>query len=263
MGRKKRARLRRKNVDAGSGTEARGGRARRVALFLTAGVVALGIVTATLIAVGTARSPVPEPARARAAAGSADELTNAAEALRFRPSSGAGAGRIQNLPADAQLPPPSPGLLPVGSQSPDFALSTPTGERVQLSDYRGKTVLLEFFATWCPHCQAEAKHLVELHRKLPSTKFAFLSINVDSEDAATVLAYERFYGFPFPALLDPGGLQRGSGREEGPGRVSRQYKVVIYPTFYVIDATGRITWRSDREQPDALLMRELTRASGP
>jgi hypothetical protein len=44
--------------------------------------------------------------------------------------------------------------------------------------------------------------------------------------------------------------------------VSRQYRVASYPTFYVIDASGRIRWRADREQPDVLIQQELTRASG-
>ena len=55
-------------------------------------------------------------------------------------------------------------MLPVGAAAPDFLLSTATGQKVRLSDYKGKTVLLEFFATWCPHCQAEAQHLIRLYR---------------------------------------------------------------------------------------------------
>ena len=165
------------------------------------------------------------------------------------------------MPADAPLPQPSPTLLPVGTQAPDFALWTPAGESVSLSAYRGRVVLLEFFATWCPHCQSEARHLVELHKKLPADRFAFVAVNVDSEDAATVLAYDRYYGIPYPTALDPGGLQGDPKHPSGPGRVSRQYKVASYPTFYIIDAGGRVAWRADREQPDALLLQELGRAS--
>ena len=59
-------------------------------------------------------------------------------------------------------PPADSSLLAPGSLAPAFDLSTPEGKKLSLASLRGKTVLLELFATWCPHCAAEAPHLKAL-----------------------------------------------------------------------------------------------------
>ena len=254
MGRKKR--LKREQ----SAQLERATRTRRIALLATGAVVVLGVAAVIIATVASREAPVATASAAPA--GSAEELSKAAAAIGFRPTPAEGIGLVEMMAAEATLPAPSPGLLPVGFKAPDFALLTPLGETVRLSDYRGKTVLLEFFATWCPHCQAEAPHLVRIAASLPASDFAVLGVNTNSEDAASIEAYDRYYGIPYPTLLDPGG-RPGSFAEAGsPGHVTLAYRIAIYPTFYVIDPKGRIAWRSDREQPDALLLRELRNASG-
>ena len=147
---------------------------------------------------------------------------------------------------DTRLLPPAPTLLSVGRAAPDFALKSPRGESVRLSDSLGKVVLLEFFATWCPHCQAEAQHLIAISKSLSPERFAFLSVNADSEDAASIYAFDRFFALPWPALLDPGTPPGSFTQSGGAGPVTTAYGVAVYPTFYVIDAKGRIAWRADR-----------------
>jgi cytochrome c biogenesis protein CcmG/thiol:disulfide interchange protein DsbE len=132
---------------------------------------------------------------------------------------------------------------------------------VSLSRLRSTVVLLEFFATWCPHCQAEAPHLRELQQALPAGTYRFVGINADGESAGSVFAYHRYFGLHFPALLDPGPAQGSFTAPGPPGPVTRAYRVRYYPTFYVVDRSGRIVWRSDGEQPDALLRHELERAA--
>jgi peroxiredoxin len=228
----------------------------------TAGVlIVLGIVVGVLLATRSTTKTPPPAASSPADRNAPAALVKAADAVGFHPTTEAGTGTMENEPASAARPPFSVTLLPVGSKAPDFTLKTPQGKSVSLSDYRGKTVLLELFATWCPHCNSEAPHLLDIYRSLPKSKYAFVSVNADSEDAASVFAYHRYYGFPFPALLDPGSTP-GSFKQQGSaGPVTTKYGLQAYPTFYVINPRGVIKWRSDGEQPDALLRQELARAA--
>lgn len=234
---------------------------------MTAGVVVIGIAAGIFAALRPGATAAPVPADLPAPALSETDpslapLVKAADAVGFYQTRSVGVGVVENLPADATLLPGSPSLLPVGKQAPEFSLQTPTGASVRLTDLKGRTVLLEFFATWCPHCQAEAQHLTRLFAALPSTRFAFLSVNADSEDAASIYAFHRHFGIPWPALLDPG-TRAGSFSSAGSlGPVTQAFGVDLYPTFYILDAKGRIAWRGDREKPDALLLQELNRASG-
>ena len=188
-------------------------------------------------------------------------LIRAAEAVGFRPPHLAGTGKIESQSASAAKLMTS-GLLAVGARAPDFTLRTPSGAHVSLQALRGKAVLLEFFATWCPHCNAEAPHLHDLYGRLPHRKIAFVSIDGNSDDAPSVFAYHVWYGLPFPAVLDQGS-RTVTFPEHGPlGPVTKAYGVAEWPTFYVVDPQGRVTWRSGGEQPDALLEAELRRAAG-
>ena len=205
---------------------------------------------------------MPPPAAASPADENAPaELVAAADAVGFRPTTEPGVGEIEDKPASAAQSPANPSLLPVGSRAPGFTLQAPVGGSVTLSDYRGKAVLLEFFATWCPHCDAQAPHLEKLARSLGRKNVAFLSVNADSENAASVYAYHRYFGLSFPALLDPGSPTGSFHQQGGAGPVTRAYRVRFYPTFYVIDGNGRIVWGSDGEQPDALLREKLLAAA--
>ena len=95
----------------------------------------------------------------------------------------------------------------------------------------------------------------------PGSRFAVVSVNADGEDAASVFAFHRYFGLPYPALLDPS-AQPGNFHQPGSaGPVTTRYRVGAYPTFYVLDPQGRITWRSDGEQPDANLRQELEQAA--
>jgi peroxiredoxin len=267
---------------------------RRTLLLATTGVLVVGITIAVIVAARPGASPAPvvqadgpatpgasvaaaspaestDPAGSTAPAASTAPATGggaraaliaAADALGFRQTTAADVGVVENLAPDTPLLAPSKTVLAVGTVAPDFALSTGTGEKVRLSDFRGKTVLLEFFATWCPHCQAEAQHLTKLHESLPSSDFAFLSVNADSEDPASLYAFDRFFHIPWPTLLDPGSPAGSFKKAGGAGPVTRAYGIGLYPTFYIIDPRGRVSWRNDREQPDMLLSQKLHDAAG-
>jgi thiol-disulfide isomerase/thioredoxin len=240
-------------------------RRRRRTIYAVTLAVAIGltVVVGVLVAVRGGSPPPPRVQERPASYHEASpELIAAAKEVGFFPHTAPGAGELQDQPASAARPPSNPDLLPVGSQAPPFTLETATGRKVRLADYRGKAVLLEFFATWCPHCAAQTPYLRELAKSLDPKRFAFLSVNADGEDAASVFAYELYFGLPFPALLDPSSDPGSFSSPGSAGPVSRAYEVGYFPTFYVLDPTGKITWRSDGEQPTELLRQELRRAAG-
>ncbi len=226
---------------------------RTVALIVTAALVLVVVSTAVIFAVRDRADPLA----ASPATGIPPDRASSVDAVGFHVTTGSDVGLVEALPARTLLPAPSRSLLPVGSMAPDFTLDAADGRRVRLADYRGRTVLLEFSATWCAHCQAEAPHLLRLYTALPADKVAFLSVNGDSEDAESVLAFSRYFKLPWPSLLDPGSPRGSFNRQGGIGPVSAAYGLAYFPTFYVIDPEGRIAWRGDREQPDALLLEKI------
>jgi thiol-disulfide isomerase/thioredoxin len=237
--------------------------ARRTRRLLT---IALALAAAATVLVGAAlllgsgrAAPrvVTIPAADRAAA---PALLRAAEAVGFEPAAGSGDGRVESEPISASNPPSATGLLPVGGRAPGFTLRTPTGAPLALARLRGKAVLVEFFATWCPHCDAEAPHLERLSLSLPRARYALVAVNADGETAPSVLAYHIYFGLGFPALLDPSALPGSFHSQGAPGTVSKAYLVQSYPTFYVLDPAGRVVWAAVGEQPDLLLRAELRRA---
>jgi len=121
-----------------------------------------------------------------------------------------------------------------GAAAPDFELTSSDGQGIRLADLRGKVVLLNFWATWCPPCKAEMPDLNALQRKYGAERdFVVLGIN-DMENASDVIAFAEREGIAFPLLLDPD------------GRVIKDLFDVRYlPTSMIIDRDGNIrdTWR--------------------
>lgn len=206
--------------------------------------------------------PPPPPAKPTASDLNAPPvLIRAARAIGFIPTTEPGVGQIENRSASSGPAPYSKLLLARGSVAPSFTLRTPQGQSVSVPA-AGKPTFLEFFATWCPHCAAEAPHLRRLALQFGS-RVAFVSVNADSENAASVYAFHRYFGLPYPALVDPSGSPRGDFHKAGGlGRWAKAYGVQAYPTMYVIGAQGQVLWAGDSEQPDALLREQLNAALG-
>lgn len=233
--------------------------------WLATGVILLVVVAATsaLVARSQSGAPAPPPAKHQAASdrNASPALIAAADAIGFHTSSEPGVGLVESEPADSVSQTSNTKLLKPGTTAPAFTLRTPQGDSVSLSDFRGKAVLLELFATWCPHCQAEAPHLARLAQQLQPKGVAFVSINADSENAASVFAFHRYFALPYPVLLDQG-TPTGSFTQQGAsGPVTAAYKLAAYPTFYVITPDGKVAWAANGEQPDALLRKQLLRVA--
>lgn len=115
--------------------------------------------------------------------------------------------------------------------APEFALRGEDGKTYRLADYRGKVVVLNFWATWCPPCRDEMPSMERAHEKLKGENIAILAINV-GEDANTIFAFTGQYPVSFPLPLDVD------------GSVTRKYPVVGLPTTFIIDPQGNVTYRA-------------------
>ncbi len=109
----------------------------------------------------------------------------------------------------------------------DFVLKDLDGRDVRLSDYRGKTVLLYFMATWCPECREAIPRLKEIYALYKEKGLVVLSVDV-LESKKKAEAFSKKYALPYPTLLDED------------GRISRLYGVVGVPVKALIDRQGRI-----------------------
>lgn len=117
----------------------------------------------------------------------------------------------------------------VGKQAPPFSQTSLEGSPVRLSQYRGKFVYVNFFASWCQPCQAEEPALVDFHFQQSHLRdgAALVSVIYDDPDSAA-RAYVRQWGVRWPTIPDPG------------GQIASSYGVTSPPTTYLIDPSGRI-----------------------
>ena len=110
----------------------------------------------------------------------------------------------------------------------DFTLKNLDGKEVSLSQFKGKYLLINFWATWCGPCKIEMPSLEALYRRFKSDKFDMLGISNDMFGDRVVRPYVKASKLTFPMLLD----QRMT--------VSHQYGVVSLPTTFLIDPQGKI-----------------------
>lgn len=112
--------------------------------------------------------------------------------------------------------------------APDFRVSGPEGGVVALSQLRGRHVLLNFWATWCPPCVQEMPSMERLHNRLHPKGLVVLAVAQDAEGAAPVVAFTKRLGLTFSIALDPGQA------------VGAQFGVRALPSTFLIDARGRV-----------------------
>lgn len=117
--------------------------------------------------------------------------------------------------------------IEIGKPAPNFTLENLQGEQVTLSELKGKNVLINFWATWCPYCIEEMPDLDKLYTENKDDDFVVLAIDV-GEPQSDVEEYLSENPYEFPVLLDKD------------GKVSMQYLVRGIPTSYMIDKEGNI-----------------------
>jgi peroxiredoxin len=131
--------------------------------------------------------------------------------------------------------------------APNFSLQGEEGKTYRLKDYRGKVVILNFWATWCPPCREEMPSMERAWKKVKDDNdIAILAINV-GEDADTIFEFMGHYPVTFPLLMDID------------GNVVKQYPVRGLPTTYIIDPAGTVTHRAvgSREWDAPVLLQQL------
>jgi peroxiredoxin len=118
--------------------------------------------------------------------------------------------------------------LKPGTEAPGFRLPSLAGGQQDLASQRGKIVVLNFWATWCPPCVSEMPSLERLYRTLSPEGLSVVTVSTD-EDQAELRRFVSQRGLTLPVLLDPG------------GRVAAgEYRTTGYPETFLLDRRGRI-----------------------
>lgn len=157
---------------------------------------------------------------------------------------------------------PKHGLLTAGTQAPAIGpLPAADGNKYTLAQYQGSVIVLEFFATWCPNCQAETSVLTQIQHNDATAGVQVLSVTAsddgrhsESIPQATPISmgdvqwYTSTYHLNYPALLD---TSLGAGNA---------YGVQGFPTIYIINKQGIITYAGEGQIPYDSLQQHINEA---
>ena len=132
-----------------------------------------------------------------------------------------------------QEDPTIPEGIKIGNRAPNFTLQTADGESVKLSDYRGKTVMLNFWASWCPPCKIEMPYMQDFYEDYKDKDTIVLAVNMShlEKNPDDAISFLDEVGVTFKAVYDQ------------KGQVTDRYQIVAYPTTYVLNSKGVITDR--------------------
>lgn len=115
----------------------------------------------------------------------------------------------------------------------DFKLQNLKGENITLSDYKGKVVVMNFFATWCPPCKAELPGFMNTKEKYKDKNIVFLFIDIqESADTVKSFVEDRGYADMNPLL-------------DADGRISNKYSIRGIPRTYILDKEGNIVFSNE------------------
>jgi len=117
-------------------------------------------------------------------------------------------------------------------KSPDFSLQDFSGKKVEIKQFKGKIIFLNFWATWCGPCKEEMPSLELLHRQFKEKNFVLLTISVDYEGIKPVQEFINKHQYTFPVLLDP------------KGETLDLFEVKGIPTTFLIDKKGKMVGKA-------------------
>jgi peroxiredoxin len=135
---------------------------------------------------------------------------------------------VSLLQNDSALVPVKLSSIPEGIPAPDFTFPDLNGRNISLSDYKGKVVLINIWATWCPPCVYEMPSMEKLYKEFKGENFEILAVSIDTGGKDIVAPFIKKYKLTFPALIDP------------KGTIKTLYGVTGVPESYIIDKQGII-----------------------
>jgi peroxiredoxin len=143
----------------------------------------------------------------------------------------------------------------VGQVAPDFKAKNLKGGLTTLSQYRGKVVMVNFWATWCGPCLAEMPSMEAMYQRYPRGDFEILAVSIDTIGEPPVHAFVQELNLSFPILMDSQFI------------LNDYYQVRVVPTSILIDRKGIVSQRvlgaKDWTNPDArILLEKLIQAKG-
>jgi cytochrome c biogenesis protein CcmG/thiol:disulfide interchange protein DsbE len=142
---------------------------------------------------------------------------------------------------------PAPGLPPSAASgtAPAFTLTDISGKSVSLADFKGKVVVLDFWATWCPPCRKEIPDFISIQNEYGSQGVQIVGIALD--ELPKVQAFVRTNGMNYPVLMGNDAITARYGGIEG------------IPTTFIIDRTGKIAERFEGFRPRETFVAAITR----
>lgn len=123
---------------------------------------------------------------------------------------------------------PASGGVRVGDPAPDVELKTLDGATVKLSQYRGKVVVLNFWATWCPPCLAEMPSMEKLYLMFPAGDLVMLAVNTEEDGAEILPEFLKNHPHTFSVVLDP------------QANAQQTYGVFRFPESFIIGRDGKV-----------------------
>jgi len=115
-----------------------------------------------------------------------------------------------------------------GVPAPNFTLPDINGKMVSLTDYRGKVVLINIWATWCRPCVEEMPSMEKLHQELKEESFKILAVSIDASGAKAVIPFMKKHKLSFSALTDT------------KGAIKSLYQTTGIPESVIVDKDGII-----------------------
>ncbi len=131
-----------------------------------------------------------------------------------------------------------------GVPAPNFSFPDLDSKMISLAEYKGKVVLLNIWATWCPPCVQEMPSMEKLHQELKNENFEIIAVSVDELGAKAVIPFMKKHKLSFPTLIDTKGVINGL------------YQTTGVPESFIIDKEGiiveKIIGPKNWASPDAI-----------